>query len=180
VTDEAEDDEFGPSKSQVKREAHAAQRLGESLVALDAEALAALPVTDRLREAVAGLAGMRSRGAAKRQRQYIGRLMRDEDVAAIEAALARLDPASPENQRLQMQAEGWRDALIGEREAITRFIDGYPAVDVQKLRQLQRRARAEAGAGEYGKASRGLFLLLREQLERFRDERPSPADEGSE
>ncbi|WP_158611839.1 ribosome biogenesis factor YjgA [Guyparkeria sp. SCN-R1] len=163
---EAHDEEdFGPSKSQFKREAHAAQALGVSLAELDADALDRLPITDRLRDGIEKLKATRSRGAAKRQRQYIGRLMREEDVEAIEAALNRLDPHSPENQRRQMQAEAWRDALIEDLKAITRFVDSYPAVDVQHLRQLQRGARAESEREEYGKASRALFLEVRAVIE---------------
>ncbi len=164
-TGEHDEEYLGPSKSQVKREAHAAQDLGVSLAELDADALDRLPITDRLRDGIEKLKATRSRGAAKRQRQYIGRLMREEDVEAIETALRRLDPHSPENQRRQMQAEAWRDALIAEHEAITRFIDSYPAVDVQHLRQLQRSARAEAAREEYGKASRALFLEVRDVIE---------------
>ncbi|MFP4252370.1 MAG: ribosome biogenesis factor YjgA [Guyparkeria sp.] len=164
-TGDHDEEYLGPSKSQVKREAHAAQDLGVSLAELDADALDRLPITDRLRDGIEKLKATRSRGAAKRQRQYIGRLMREEDVEAIETALRRLDPHSPENQRRQMQAEAWRDALIAEHEAITRFIDSYPAVDVQHLRQLQRSARAEAAREEYGKASRALFLEVRDVIE---------------
>lgn len=163
---EPDDEEYlGPSKSQVKREAHAAQALGVGLAELDADALDRLPISDRLRDGVEQLKATRSRGAAKRQRQYVGRLMREEDVEAIEAALDRLDPNSPENQRRQMQAEAWRDALIDEADAITRFVDSYPAVDVQHLRQLQRGARTESEREEYGKASRALFLEVRGVIE---------------
>ncbi|MFO7807937.1 ribosome biogenesis factor YjgA [Guyparkeria sp.] len=160
-----DEEDVGPSKSQFKREAHAAQALGVSLAELDADALDRLPITDRLRDGIEKLKGTRSRGAAKRQRQYIGRLMREEDVEGIEAAVDRLDPNSPENQRRQMQAEAWRDALIDDLGAITRFVDSYPAVDVQQLRQLQRGARAEYSREEYGKASRGLFLEVRRVIE---------------
>ena len=164
---------WGPSKSQVKRDAHAAQRVGESLAELDAETLDQLPISDRLRDGVEDLQRIRSRGAGKRQRQYIGRLMREEDVEAIEAALRRLDPNSPENQRLQMQAEAWRDALIEENDAITRFVDDYPQVDVQQLRQLQRNARAEAERETYGKAGRALFQAVRAEIVAAQDAHPS-------
>ena len=168
---------WGPSKSQVKRDAHAAQRIGESLAELDAETLDQLPISDRLRDGIEDLQRIRARGAGKRQRQYIGKLMREEDVEAIEAALRRLDPNSPENQRRQMQAEAWRDALIHESDAITRFIDDYPHVDVQQLRQLQRNARAEARREEYGKASRALFQAVRAEIEAAGDRQSS---EGSD
>jgi len=167
--DEHDEAYWGPSKSQVKREAHEAQRIGVSLAELDATALDRLPISDRLREAVEELQQIRSHGAGKRQRQYIGRLMREEDIDAIEAGLRLLDPNSPENQRLQMQAEAWREALIHENDAITRFIDDFPTVDVQQLRQLQRNARTEAKREEYGKATRALFQAVRAEIAAARD-----------
>ncbi|HER34390.1 MAG: DUF615 domain-containing protein [Halothiobacillaceae bacterium] len=165
LADDPEDGFSGPSKSQVKREAHAAQRIGENLAEMDAAALDQLPISDRLRKGLEELQRTRSRGAAKRQRQYVGRLMREEDVEAIEAGLRRLDPNSPENQRLQMQSEAWRDALLHEADAITRFVDDFPGVDVQQLRQLQRNARAEDDRHEYGKACRALFQAVRAEIE---------------
>lgn len=159
-----EDDDWGLSKSQLKREAHAAQHLGEILAELDAGALDQLPITERLREALKKLQLMHSHGARKRQRQYIGKLMRAEDVEAIEAGLRQIDPNSPENQRLQMQTEAWRDALIQETDAITRFIDDFPGVDVQHFRQLQRGARAEAEREEHGSAMRALFQAIRAEI----------------
>jgi len=165
IPDEEHDEYLGPSKSAVKREAHAAQKLGESLIDLDAEALDSLPVSDRLRDAVEEARRIRARGGRKRQMQYIGRLMREEDVEAIEAGLRRLDPNSPENQRIVHRAEAWRDALIDDPEATTRFVESFPEVDVQHLRQLQRGARAEAKREQYGKAARALFEEVRAQIE---------------
>jgi ribosome-associated protein len=167
------DDALGPSKSAVKREAHAAQKLGEGLVGLDAEALDTLPVSDRLRDAIEAARAIRARGARKRQMQYIGRLMREEDVEAIEGGLRRLDPDAPENRRITQQAEDWRDALIEDRGAITRFVEAFPEVDVQQLRRLQRGARAEANEERYGKAARALFeevrARIRTKMEQDRD-----------
>jgi len=165
IPGEEHDEDLGPSKSAVKREAHAAQKLGEGLVDLDAAALDDLPISDRLRDAVEEAQRVRARGARKRQMQYIGRLMREEDVEAIEAGLQRLDPNSPENQRLAHQAAGWRDALIDDPQATTRFVEAFPAVDVQHLRQLQRAARTEAKKDQYGKAARALFEEVRAQVE---------------
>jgi ribosome-associated protein len=53
-----------------------------------------LPVPERLKDAIAAALSISSPGAARRQRQYIGKLMRaldDDDVAAIRAALGLAD-----------------------------------------------------------------------------------------
>ncbi len=99
------DDETGeprpPSKSQRKRDAHAAQKLGERLVAMRTQDLDGLPLTDPLRDAIAEARRLTSRGALSRQFQYIGKLMRGSDVTAIEAALAQREEAQKAHARLR-------------------------------------------------------------------------------
>ncbi|MFW5954325.1 MAG: ribosome biogenesis factor YjgA [Guyparkeria sp.] len=168
--DDEHEDYLGPSKSAEKREAHAAQALGVGLAELDSDALDRLPISDRLRAGIEQLKATRSRGAAKRQRQYIGRLMREEDVEGIEAGLRRLDPNSPENQRVFQQAEQWRTALIEDPDATTRFVERFPGVDVQHLRQMQRTARAEVEKQRPGKHYRALFQEIRAQVEQAEQE----------
>ncbi len=90
-----------PSKSSRKRAAHAAQKLGERLAAMREPELADLPLSDALREALAEARRLGSRGARSRQHQYIGKLMRGEDVAAIEAALAARAEAHNTRARLR-------------------------------------------------------------------------------
>ena len=75
-----DDEELPPSKSARKREAHALQKLGERLVEHAAADLARLPLPETLREAIDEARRISSRGALARQRQYIGKLMRDIDV----------------------------------------------------------------------------------------------------
>ncbi len=81
-----------PSKSARKRDAKAAQDLGERLVGLSEAELAGLPLPEVLRNAIRVARGMRGRGSQARQRQYIGRLMRDDDIAPI---LQEIEAAMP-------------------------------------------------------------------------------------
>jgi ribosome-associated protein len=89
-----DDEEIGqdlpPSKRARKREAHALQKLGEELVKMRQADLDRLPLPENLREAIDEARRLTNRGALSRQRQYIGKLMREADVAPIEAALAAL------------------------------------------------------------------------------------------
>ena len=82
-----EEDEARPSKSARKREAHALQSLGERLLALKEVDLARLGLPEPLLEAVLEGKRLRSRSAGARQRQYIGKLMRDIDPEPIQLAL---------------------------------------------------------------------------------------------
>lgn len=77
-----------PSRSARKRAALAAQKLGEALVALKPAELDALELPEELRAALSEARRLTSRAALARQRQYIGRLMRDVDPEPIERALA--------------------------------------------------------------------------------------------
>lgn len=86
----AELDEERPSKSARKRAAHAAQALGERLIALKETDLARIPLPELLRDAVRDARRIKARGGLARQKQYIGKLMREADAEEIEKALAAL------------------------------------------------------------------------------------------
>lgn len=90
-----------PSKSQRKRDAHALQKLGEQLVKMRAAEVATLPLPDALRDAIDEARRLTSRPAQARQRQYIGKLMREVDLAPLEAALEALTVARNTRARLK-------------------------------------------------------------------------------
>jgi ribosome-associated protein len=100
-TDHDADAARRPSKSQRKRSAHAAQKLGERLAAMREAELVGLPLDETLREALAQARRLTSHGARARQHQYIGKLMRDADVTAIETALALREEAQRARARLR-------------------------------------------------------------------------------
>ncbi len=63
--------------------------------------LAGLPLPEELRDALLEARRLTSRAALSRQHQYIGKLMRDLDVAAVEAALAAQTDARNARARLR-------------------------------------------------------------------------------
>ena len=103
-----------PSKSERKREQLARQELGERLIGLDDAELRALPIDARLRDAISEAAKMRARGALRRQKQLIGKLMRDADADAIQLALDTSGAAERISRRVFADAEAWRDRVIAE------------------------------------------------------------------
>jgi ribosome-associated protein len=152
-----------PSKSAAKRAAHAAQDLGEALLHLPEAELSELELPEALREALQAARRIGSRAALARQRQYIGKLMRQVDQAPIRAALAaRSERAARETERFR-RIENWRERLITEGEpALEELARWYPAIDVSAWRQRIGAARAErARGGGPGTASRELFRALR-------------------
>ena len=84
-------DETKPSKSAQKRAYLALQKLGEELITLRETDLATVPLDDDLLDAVHEARRIRKRGALRRQKQYIGKLMgRLDDPEPIRQALERL------------------------------------------------------------------------------------------
>jgi ribosome-associated protein len=83
-------DESKPSKSARKREYLALQKLGEDLVTLRESELLSIPLDEDLLEAVREARRIKAHGALRRQKQYIGKLMRHVDPEPINAALERL------------------------------------------------------------------------------------------
>lgn len=78
-----------PSRSARKRAAEALQQLGVKLIALRDIELDALTLPEELLAAIREARRLNSRAALARQRQYIGKLMRDVDPEPIERALAQ-------------------------------------------------------------------------------------------
>ena len=63
-----------------------------------------------------------------------------------------------------ISAEHWRDELIANDEATTRFASEHPGADLQQLRTLVRNARKDAVAApeqRSGRAFRELFQFIR-------------------
>jgi ribosome-associated protein len=125
-----------PSKSARKRAQLALQSLGERLIPLDLSDLKKMPLDQSLFQAVVRAKDMRSRGALRRQRQLIGKLMREADAESIQASLddlSRQDRLAKETFR---EAERWRDKLSTEGvSAAAEFANqtGHASTSLEKL-----------------------------------------------
>ncbi len=82
--------ESKPSKSARKREFLALQKLGEQLIALKTSELQEIGLDEELLEAVLDAREIKAHSALRRQKQYIGKIMRRVDAEPIRAAIARL------------------------------------------------------------------------------------------
>ena len=82
--------ESKPSKSARKREFLALQKLGEDLITLKESDLLEIGLDEDLLAAVLEARRIRSNSALRRQKQYIGKLMRKVDPEPIRAAIVRL------------------------------------------------------------------------------------------
>jgi ribosome-associated protein len=151
------------SKTQVKRELHALQELGQRLTTLKADLLNKLPLTEELRSALAEAPKHTANAAKKRHAQFIGRLMRDQDTDAILTLLDQLDASTRQYNERFHNLERWRDRLInGTDETLEAFVGDYPDADRQHLRQLIRQAQHELAQNKAPAASRKIFKYIRE------------------
>ena len=159
-----------PSKSRRKAVAHDLQALGRDLSELKVEQLANLPLAEPLLDALLELKRTRSHEGKRRQLQLVGKLMRQADAEPLRDAVSALKLGRAEDSLALHKAEYWRDALVADDEATTRFANEFADVDVQQLRSLVRRARQErlavpqnvpGGDARQGKAWRELFKLIR-------------------
>lgn len=161
MDDLEQDQDQAVSKSEVKRQMTALQKLGEELVALPASKLDQLDLPEILRDAVNQAKRITAHGGLRRQMQYIGRLMRITDAQPIADQLTAWRGDSTEVIVEFHRMENWRTRLLADDAVLTEFVNAYPQSDAQRLRTLIRNARREAEAGQAPKSSRALFKLIR-------------------
>jgi len=159
----SDDEDFGPSKSQLKRDMHALQELGEDLIKLSKDRLAKIDIDDNLRDAVREAQRMPGRNEAmRRQMQYIGKLMRNADPAPIRAALDAVNGVSRAETARMHRLERLRERLIEDEKVIGEIATQYPGADLQQLRQMRRNAVREKELNRPPRAFREIYQALRE------------------
>jgi ribosome-associated protein len=164
MQEDAEIEELrGPSKSARKREATAAQDLGTRLIELKEVELTALELPEQLHDAIMLAKRITSRGGLARQRQYIGKLMRDVDPAPIEAALDSHSRGAVLDAERHKRIEAWRARLLTEGSpALDDLVKWAPGADRKALKALIDKATgARVDSGSREAASRELFRTLR-------------------
>ncbi|BCB62692.1 MULTISPECIES: ribosome biogenesis factor YjgA [Halomonadaceae] len=154
-----------PSKSQLKREMHALQALGETLIAMNPTERSRFPLSDDMLRAIDETARIRSHEGRRRHMQYVGKLIRKEDLTAIQGVFDAIEQEKEQRDHAFHRLEKWRDRMIDEGDdAVDLFVVDYPNADRQALRQLVRNARKEREQGKPPTSSRKLFKHLRETL----------------
>ena len=112
------------------------QDLGEHLIPLKNSELDAIGLNEELLRAVRAAARMKSHGALRRQKQLIGKLMRQADADLVRARLESLGARERNEKQMFAKAEKWRDKLLtGGAEALAEFEAAAGGPD-SELRQL--------------------------------------------
>ncbi len=105
-----DEQEERPSKSQLKREMHALQALGETLIAMKPAERARFPLSDDMLRAIEETSRIRSHEGRRRHMQYVGKLIRKEDLTAIQGV------SMPSNKRKSsaiMRFIAWKNGVTG-------------------------------------------------------------------
>jgi len=165
------------SKTDLKRESTELQKLGEALLTLRSDLMQALPLPEKLADAIGQAQRITNFEGKRRQMQFIGKLMRGLDPEVLQAvrdALEAQRKGSAQDAQALHEAENWRDDLIARDEAFEQWLAAHPGTDTQQLRALIRQARKDVQpdqdaiskglAPRQGRAYREIFLLVREQL----------------
>jgi ribosome-associated protein len=160
-----ESEEQRRSKSARKREAASLQELVVKLSALPDQEIKALDLPENLFVALRDLRRLPSHGAQVRQRQYIGKLMRDIDPEPVLAKLAERKQRHDLEIRHFQEIERWRDRLLSEPAAgLKELLQEYPQADQPALARLLEKAEKERLEQRSPVGARELFAFLRQLL----------------
>ncbi len=153
-----------PSKSQLKREMTALQKLGETLVDAPRDRVRKVPMPEDVLEAILECQQISSHEGRRRQLQYVGKKMRsleESEVAAIQKVVDSWRGTSRAEAAALHAIERQRERLLADGGALTELRSQHPELDIQQLRTLIRNARKEQADNKPPKAYREIFQILK-------------------
>ena len=154
-----------PSKSQLKREMTALQKLGAELIAEPRERVKRVPMPEDVRDAILECQTITDHEGRRRQLQYVGKKMRtleEEEVALIRKTIDSWKQPSKAETAALHAIERRRDKLLADDGALTELRAQYPELDVQQMRTMIRNARREQAENKPPKAYREIFQMLKQ------------------
>ncbi len=169
-----------PSKSQLKRESTALQKLGEDLVAEARDRIKRIPMPEDVRDAILTCQDIKDHEGRRRQMQYVGKKMRTLDEAELAIIQRTVDSwrgLSKADTAAMHSLEKRREKLLKDDAALTELLVRYPDLDAQQLRTLIRNARKEVAESKPPKAYREIFQILKQLQARAK---PAEAEEANE
>ncbi|QAU34826.1 ribosome biogenesis factor YjgA [Janthinobacterium sp. 17J80-10] len=153
-----------PSKSQLKREMTALQKLGAELIANSRDRVKRVPMPEDVRDAILECQKITDHEGRRRQLQYVGKKMRTlepHEVAAIQKVIDSWRGTSKAEAAALHLIERRRDKLLANDGALTELVAAHPELDAQHLRTLIRNARKEQADNKPPKAYREIFQILK-------------------
>jgi len=166
------------SRTQLKKEAEALQKIGEKLAELSDDQLSRMGVPPTLMEAIRAVRRMKSHGARRRQMQYIGTLMRRMDITAIEQGLLEIEQGAYRQASAFHRIEDWRDRLLaGDDALMDEILAKFADADRQRLANLVRNARKEKEKNAPSRSARHLFRYLKQLDEDIEEQSETNLDD---
>ncbi len=139
------------------------QKLGERLTKEGPGVIARMPLSDEMLAALDETKRIKSHNALRRHSRRLGKLMRHEEVEAIQQIIDEIDNKHHAGVARFHLLERWRDRLIeGDSGDFGDFLSEYPTADRQRLRQLIQAVQLERQKERPPAAFRKLFKYLRE------------------
>lgn len=154
-----------PSKSQLKREMDALQKLGEALVDEPRDRVKRVPMPEDVRDAILECQLIKDHEGRRRQMQYVGKKMRTlepDELAIIQKTIDSWRGASKAETAVMHALERRREKLLADDGALTELRDKHPEIDLQHMRTLIRNARKEQAENKPPKAYREIFQILKQ------------------
>ncbi|MDB5773689.1 MAG: ribosome-associated protein [Burkholderiales bacterium] len=172
-----------PSKSELKREMTALQKLGEELVSQPKDRVMRVPMPEDVRDAILDCQRIKDHEGRRRQMQYVGKKMRtleEHELAAIQKVLDSWKGLSKADTAAMHALERRREKLLANDDALTELLEQNPEVNAQQLRTLIRNARKEQAENKPPKAYREIFQILKQLQKKTSPQESDEHDEPEE
>lgn len=180
---EFEEEYERPSKSELKRQMTALQKLGEELIAEPRDRVKRVPMPEDVRDAILECQQIKDHEGRRRQTQYVGKKMRSlepHEIAEIQKMLDSWKGASKSETAALHAVERKRDKLLADDKVLTQLLSEHPQLEAQHLRTLIRNARKEQAENKPPKAYREIFQILKQLQSDANAAKDQPDEDGDD
>ncbi len=140
------------------------QALGERLIDLEPADLESLQLDETLLDAISTARRIRSHEALRRQKQYIGKLMRQVDAEPVRALFQGRERDAAREKRLFSTSERWRDRIVREGHSAVDEFCTQNEIENGTLRGLVDQLNQAFSDRDEKTASRAIFRQVHETL----------------
>jgi ribosome-associated protein len=155
------------SKTQLKKEADDIQQFGIEISNLPNHKIKELSLSDEIIEAIIFYKEIKKNSAKRRQAQFLGKLLRDFDLANVTQEMDTLKAFSRLQVKFEHEAELWRDKLINDQSALDEYINEFQP-DLTNLNQTINAARKEFQSDKKSKNYRNLYRIILADIKKIR------------
>lgn len=159
------DHDYGPTRTQQRRDALSVLALATQLVELPPSKLARANLPEDVLREVENTRRITAHIARKRQLGFLAKVMRRHEDDAFDGVRTLLGENREQLRKetaVMHRLEALREKFLDDENALQAFIDEYPSIDRQHMRSLIRQARVERDTNKPPRAYREIFQLLKQ------------------